>query len=147
MTMDGRTPGQRIRWLRAHLGFTQKEFARRAGGITRQSISYWENDITLPERDVLTALQDNLGVNPKWVMHGEGKWDDAAAMASDTRVLTGDELDHISVVRGLDNRTREAVYRLAKDLLGNRKVKEFSLEEKLWLTGKEKNRSKKLFYF
>ena len=49
------TLGQRIQELRKGLGLSQEELGERMG-VSRQAISKWEGDQTIPELDNLIAL-------------------------------------------------------------------------------------------
>ena len=55
------TLGQRIQELRKGLGFSQEELGERMG-VSRQAISKWEGDQTIPELDKLIALSKLFGL-------------------------------------------------------------------------------------
>lgn len=55
------TFGQRFTRLRKELGMTQQDIADKVG-ITFQSVSKWEQDINLPDVNMLTKLSDILNV-------------------------------------------------------------------------------------
>ena len=55
------TLGQRIQELRKGLGLSQEELGERMGG-SRQAISKWEGDQTIPELDKLIALSKLFGL-------------------------------------------------------------------------------------
>ena len=55
------TLGQRIQELRKGLGLSQEELGERMG-VSRQAISKWEGDQTIPELDNLIALSRLFGL-------------------------------------------------------------------------------------
>jgi len=55
------TLGERIQTLRKEKGLSQEALGELLG-VTRQSISKWESDLTVPELDKLIALSKELGV-------------------------------------------------------------------------------------
>lgn len=55
------TLGQRIQELRKGLGLSQEELGERVG-VSRQAISKWEGDLTIPELDNLIALSKLFGL-------------------------------------------------------------------------------------
>ena len=54
------TLGQRIQELRKGLNLSQEELGERMG-VSRQAISKWEGDQTIPELDKLIALSKQIG--------------------------------------------------------------------------------------
>lgn len=56
------TTGQKIQALRKQRGLTQEQLAQRLG-ISRQAVSRWELDESLPETANLLPLRDALGVS------------------------------------------------------------------------------------
>ena len=56
------TLGQRIQELRRQNNLSQEALGDRLG-VTRQAISKWESDITIPEVDKLIAMSKQFGVN------------------------------------------------------------------------------------
>lgn len=64
--------GNRIKEIRNRLKLTQAELGKHAGGLSKSAIHQWESGGTKPAWDALTALRKNLGINPDWVMQGEG---------------------------------------------------------------------------
>jgi transcriptional regulator with XRE-family HTH domain len=75
--MGRKQQGQRLRTIRASIGYTGAEMGR-ALGATKETISVWENGhVEMPLR-VLTALQGLFRVNPAYITG-----------ASDDRFLAG----------------------------------------------------------
>jgi phage repressor protein C with HTH and peptisase S24 domain len=65
------TPGERIRQLRTALGLTGEAFGQGIG-ITKGSVSSWENNTRFPDGPSLIALQYVYKVNPAWLIEGNG---------------------------------------------------------------------------
>ena len=53
--------GKKIKQLRCKVGLTQEQLATRLG-ISAQSVSKWENSITMPDITLLPSLTSELGV-------------------------------------------------------------------------------------
>ena len=66
-----KTIGQRIKERRSELKFTQRSLGKRAG-VAHVTISQWERDETSPRGDNLFRLAEALGVEPGWIIRGEG---------------------------------------------------------------------------
>ena len=66
------TPNARLRAARAILNVDKKEIAKKAGikYYTYNEIEQDRKDLTLP---LLQTLQNTYGINPKWVLFGEGE--------------------------------------------------------------------------
>ena len=45
---------------------------KHAGGLSKSAVHQWENGGTKPAWEALTALRKGLGLNPDWIMKGEG---------------------------------------------------------------------------
>lgn len=56
------TTGQKIQTLRKQRGLTQEQLAQRLG-VSRQAVSRWELDESLPETANLLPLGEVLGVS------------------------------------------------------------------------------------
>ena len=54
--------GKKIKQLRCKAGLTQEQLASRLG-ISAQSVSKWENSITMPDITLLPSLTGELGVS------------------------------------------------------------------------------------
>jgi transcriptional regulator with XRE-family HTH domain len=86
-----RTPGERIAHARRLLGVREgadllpPHLAKRVG-VTTNAVYAWEED-TLPGRDNLQKLADELGVTPEWIHYGVPRGNDVieAASAEPTR--------------------------------------------------------------
>ena len=64
------TLGQRIQELRRGLNLSQEELGERMG-VSRQAISKWEGDQTIPELDKLIALSKLFGLTVGQLLGGE----------------------------------------------------------------------------
>lgn len=80
-----KTIGQRIKERRSELKFTQRSLGKRAG-VAHVTISQWERDETSPRGDNLFKLADALGVEPGWIVKGDG--DTGNDHESDVMVIT-----------------------------------------------------------
>lgn len=58
---------EQIRALRTVQGITQVELAQ-VLGVTKQSVSNWENDNILPSIDMLSRLADYFGVSTDYLL-------------------------------------------------------------------------------
>ena len=56
------TLGERIQNMRKEMGLSQEELAERIG-VSRQSVSKWENDAALPDTDKVLQLSRLFGVS------------------------------------------------------------------------------------
>ena len=52
------TTGEKIAKYRKEKGYTQESFGELLG-VTRQSVSKWESDISFPETDKLITISNN----------------------------------------------------------------------------------------
>ncbi|MGE0047510.1 MAG: helix-turn-helix domain-containing protein [Acidithiobacillus sp.] len=64
--------GNRIKTVRKQLGLSQADLGKHAGGLSKSAVHQWENGGTKPAWEALTALRKGLGLNPDWIMKGEG---------------------------------------------------------------------------
>ncbi|KXX64037.1 XRE family transcriptional regulator [Marichromatium gracile] len=65
------TIADRVKALRHRLNLTQHALGQLAG-VSKQAVSQWERALTEPHWEALLALQASRGVNPRWLLHGEG---------------------------------------------------------------------------
>jgi len=69
--MRQKTLAERIRWLRAKLGLSQKEFANLVGKSLR-TVQRWESgEVTIP-KSVLRHIANTTGVSLEWLETGKG---------------------------------------------------------------------------
>ena len=66
------TMGERIAAKRKQKGFTQEYLAAKLG-VSRQSVSKWEKDITRPDTSNLMRLSDLLDTDAGYILTGEGE--------------------------------------------------------------------------
>ena len=59
--------GQRINELRKARGWSQVDLAKRLG-ITKQTVSNWENDNILPSIEMLIRLSETFGVSTDYIL-------------------------------------------------------------------------------
>ncbi|WP_022940083.1 LexA family protein [Psychromonas hadalis] len=65
------TLGDRILKLRKENRFTQAQLGK-ASGVSRVSISQWEQSVNRPRGESLIALAKTLDCDPDWLLHGQG---------------------------------------------------------------------------
>ena len=61
------TFGERLQALRQRAGMSQEQLAERLG-VSRQAVSRWERDETMPETDKVIALADLFGVTTDYLL-------------------------------------------------------------------------------
>ena len=61
------TFGERLQALRQRAGMSQDALAERLG-VSRQAVSRWERDETMPETDKVIALADMFGVTTDYLL-------------------------------------------------------------------------------
>lgn len=64
------TIGKRIKALRNKCGMTQEQLGN-VVGVTYQAVSKWENDISAPDIQLLSAISDALGVTVDELLNGQ----------------------------------------------------------------------------
>jgi len=64
--------GERIKKVRKELGLTQEDMAKKLG-MSRNSIIRYENGEAVPSRKFLKLLEYEFGINPRWILKGEGE--------------------------------------------------------------------------
>lgn len=62
--------GDRLRYLRAGLGLTQEDLAKKIG-VSKMTVVFWERDGNIPKKKQL-IICNKLGANPEWLETGEG---------------------------------------------------------------------------
>ena len=71
------TLGERIQNMRKEMGLSQEELAERIG-VSRQSVSKWENDAALPDTDKVLQLSRLFGVSADALLTGSSAAPQAA---------------------------------------------------------------------
>jgi len=71
----------RIRSRRVQLDITQQTLAKKLG-VSRVSVTKWENGTTKPDGENLHQLALALQVSPEWILYGEGE-----VVNDDTKVV------------------------------------------------------------
>lgn len=61
------TLGEKIYRLRTEQGFSQETFGEKLG-VSRQSVSKWETDQSVPELDKIVAISDTFGVSTDYLL-------------------------------------------------------------------------------
>ena len=76
------TIGERISQIRKELGLSQEAFGE-ALGVSRQAISKWESNQSMPEVDKLLAMHRLYGVSVGWLLGTEEERNEAGAMSDE----------------------------------------------------------------
>ena len=71
------TFGQKLQTLRQRAGMSQDVLAERMG-VSRQAVSRWERDETMPDPDKIVVLADLFGVTTDYLLRQDGGWTAAA---------------------------------------------------------------------
>ncbi len=73
--------------LRTSLGqMTQAEFAERIG-VHRKTVERWESGERIPDGESLLALKQEFGVEPGWLLTGDGEAPGVSTLTPDEREL------------------------------------------------------------
>ena len=65
------TFGQKLQMLRQRAGMSQDVLAERLG-VSRQAVSRWERDETMPDPDKIVVLADLFGVTTDYLLRQDG---------------------------------------------------------------------------
>ena len=100
--------GTTITRLRTERGLSQGELAE-ALEVSRQSVSKWETDGSVPELEKLIRLSDLFGVTLDQLVRGEGEWERADARETEAEQDAGgtDEASPPQVSEAIRNHTPE----------------------------------------
>ena len=82
------TFGQKLQTLRQRAGMSQDVLAERLG-VSRQAVSRWERDETMPDPDKIVALADLFGVTTDYLLRQDGGQTVGAQPHRSTRSGTG----------------------------------------------------------
>jgi len=63
--------GKRLKTAREAIGLDQAGFAIKLG-VTRNTVSRWELGHAFPQVDVLRVIHDQFGIDPTWIVTGNG---------------------------------------------------------------------------
>ncbi|MBO8140226.1 MAG: LexA family transcriptional regulator [Thermosipho sp. (in: Bacteria)] len=79
--------GEKIKNLRSERGLSQEELAKRVG-VSRESISHYENGRVIPPIDVLEAIAKELGVSITYFFTNEETTEEYHVYSDDTSSVT-----------------------------------------------------------
>lgn len=82
---------KRIRQLRLERGINQKDLGN-ALGVSKQSVSNWENGNIMPSIDLLVRIADYFGVTTDYLL---GRGNDRAI---NTKGLTDSQITHLQLI-------------------------------------------------
>ena len=74
---EQQTLGRRIQEARKAAGLSQESLGERLG-VSRQAVSRWERDETMPDPDKIVVLADLFGVTTDYLLRQDGGWTAAA---------------------------------------------------------------------
>lgn len=80
-----------IRKLRLEQGLKQEDLGRRLG-VTKQSVSNWENGNIMPSIDLLEKLSDHFGVTTDYMLGRESR------QTLDITGLSDEQATHIQMI-------------------------------------------------
>lgn len=110
--------GSRIKVARREKKLTQEQLAQQCG-VTKGAISNYENDVSTPDVEKLSAIMECLGVDPNYIYQDfflQNK-NTPAPPSGEAGVLTADELSRISsAMAQMNEEGRERVVEYAEDL-------------------------------
>lgn len=83
--------GQAIKKLRQERGMKQEELGL-AVGVSKQSVSNWENENIMPSIDLLIRLADYFGVSTDFLLGRAGR------TTLDAEGLSGQQITHLQLL-------------------------------------------------
>ena len=101
--------GEKIRALRQKKGYTQEEIASRLH-VTRQTVSKWEKNYSVPDADLLVKLAEVLEVKTSQLLGGEEPEDGAAAFGKPDAYAQ--QLAHIAEQMAVRNRQSRRIWKI-----------------------------------
>lgn len=110
--------GSRIKAARREKKLTQEQLAQQCG-VTKGAISNYENDVSTPDVEKLSAIMECLGVDPNYIYQDFllPTKNTHTPPNGETGVLTADELSRISAaMTQMNEEGRERAVELVEDL-------------------------------
>ena len=101
--------GEKIRALRQKKGYTQEEIASRLH-VTRQTISKWEKNYSVPDADLLVKLAEVLEVKTSQLLGGEEPEEEAEAGGKPDAYAQ--QLAHIAEQMAIRNRQSRRIWKI-----------------------------------
>ena len=87
---------KRIRFLRQSLGMNQVQLADKLG-VTKQSVSNWENDNIVPSIDKLVKIADFFSVSADYLL-GRDHMERSGGLTVDVTGLSPRQIEHIRLI-------------------------------------------------
>ena len=87
---------ERIRFLRQSKGLNQVELAEKLG-ISKQSVSNWENENIAPSIDMLVKIADFFGVSTDYLLGRDGI-KEGGIESIDATGLTPAQINHVRLI-------------------------------------------------
>ena len=91
------TTGEKIAKLRKENGYTQEEFGDLLG-VTRQSVSKWESDMSFPETDKLILIARHFNCSLDYLLNNEYKDESNNQRIKKEKILKGNIVDAIALM-------------------------------------------------
>lgn len=117
--------GSRIKIARREKKLTQEQLARQCG-VTKGAISNYENDVSTPDVEKLSAIMECLGVDPNYIYQDfflQNK-NTPTPPSGEAGVLTADELSRISAAMAqMNEEGRERAVEVVEDLAAGGRYK------------------------
>lgn len=110
--------GSRIKAARREKKLTQEQLAQQCG-VTKGAISNYENDVSTPDVEKLSAIMECLGVDPNYIYQDFllPTKNTPTPPSGEVGVLTADELSRISAAMAqMNEEGRERAVELVEDL-------------------------------
>lgn len=117
--------GSRIKAARRERKLTQEQLAQQCG-VTKGAISNYENDVSTPDVEKLSAIMECLGVDPNYIYQDFlfPTKNTPAPPSGEAGVLTEDELSRISAAMAqMNEEGRERAVELIEDLAAGGRYK------------------------
>lgn len=95
------TFGERLQGLRQKAGLSQDALAEKLD-VSRQAVSRWERDETMPETDKVVILADLFGVTTDYLLRGQGEASrgEAASQKAAPEKVVIDRLGYLAKTKG-----------------------------------------------
>ena len=100
--------GENIKTYRQKKGYTQEEVANRLH-VTRQTISKWEKNYSVPDAEVFVKLADVLEVQTSQLL--EVKVDSDVQTTEEKQNAYAEQLAHIAEQMAIRNRQRKRIWK------------------------------------
>ena len=105
---------ENIRMRRKAMGLSQEEVARRLH-ITRQTLSKWENGLSVPDAQLLQQLAEVLEVPVAWLLDGPARAEQENQEGE--RDTVAQQLERLNLLLAERNRRSRRIWRIVAGIL------------------------------